>query len=62
MMNEQQKNEVIKALAYGKTPEEIVEAADVTLEEVSEVAMTCAEEITEFRDAFKNGGLINEYD
>jgi len=59
-MNDQQKNEVIKALAYGKTPEKIVDAEDVTLEEVSEVATACAEEIAEARSAYKKGGFINE--
>ena len=61
-MNDEQKNEVIKALAYGRTPEEIVEAEDVTIEEVSEVAMTCAEEIAEARGTYKEGGFINESD
>jgi len=59
-MNDQQKNEVIKALAYGRTLDEIVQAENVELAEIVIVKTTCSAEIEEMREQYKNGGYIND--
>ncbi len=55
-MNKMIEHEVIKALAYGKTVDEICEAEDVTREKVLEVEKECAKEIDERKEELKNGG------
>lgn len=61
-MNDQKKNEIIKALAYGRTPEEIADAEDVTLQEVLDIQSTNDPEITETRAELEKGGFINGND
>jgi len=57
-MSNQQTNEVVKALAYGETPEQIaaVEGMDITT--VREIQTTRADEITEERDMLKEANYI----
>lgn len=61
-MNDQKKNEIIKALAYGKTPEEIADAEDVLTQDVIEVEDMNGPEIAETRAEFEKGGFINGND
>jgi hypothetical protein len=58
-MNGQKENEVIKAFAYGKTPDEIVNAEDITLQEVLEIQSRDASEIAKARAEFEDGGFID---
>lgn len=58
-MNDQQRNEIIKALAYGKEPEAIVEAEGVELSEVNDIAAICSVEIEDTRAELEKGGFLN---
>lgn len=58
-MNDQQRNEIIKALAYGKTPEEITGAEGVELSEVSDIAALCSFEIEDTRAELVKGGFLD---
>lgn len=57
-MSEQQKFEVIKALAYGEAPEQIAEAEGLTVEDIQSVAAECVEKIEQRRAALKEAGYI----
>lgn len=57
-MSKQQKIEIIKALAYGETPERIAEAEGLTVEDVKSVAAECVEKIEQRRAALKGAGYI----
>ena len=59
-MNNEQKNEVLKALAYGRTPEKIAEAEDVELTEVENIQSEHADEIAEMREQYRKAGFIND--
>lgn len=61
-MNDQKKNEVIKALAYGRTPEEIVDAEDVTLQEVLDIQSANGPVIAETRADLAKGGFVDGND
>lgn len=55
-MDKQQRNEVIKALAYGKTPEAIAAAEGVELGEVRSITYR---EIKDARADLEKGGFVN---
>lgn len=59
-MNDQQKSEIIKAFAYGSTPEAIAEAEGVELSEVKDIKAFCDLEIEEARAEFEKGGFLND--
>lgn len=61
-MNDQKKNEIIKALAYGRTPDKIVNAEDITLQKVLEIQSTSGPEIAETRADLEKGGFYNGSD
>lgn len=58
-MGEQQKYEIIKALAYGETPEQAAAAEDVEVSAVREIQRTEAAEIVEERDMLRKAGYID---
>lgn len=58
-MNDQQRNEIIKALAYGNAPEAIADAEDVELSEVKDIKARCGLEIEEVRAELQEGGFLN---
>ena len=58
-MTNQKKFEIIKALAYGQSPEQIATAEDVTPVEVQEIQQFCAAQIAVRRDALKQAGYIS---
>lgn len=51
--------EIIKALAYGKTPQEIAEAETVTVKAVTDIYAAHWQEITDARAKLENGGFFN---
>lgn len=55
-MDRQQRSEAVKALAYGKTPEEVADAEGVELAEVHEIADG---EISDARANLEKGGFLN---
>ena len=57
-MTNQKKFEIIKALAYGAASEQIADAEEVTVTEVVEIKISCAEQIAVRRDALKQVGYI----
>lgn len=57
-MTDQQKNEVIKALAYGESTEQIAEAEGIEISQVQEIQQTCTAEITEEKDMLKKAGYL----
>ena len=59
VMGEQQKYEIIKALAYGETPEQAAAAEDVEVSAVRKIQSTEAVEIAEERDMLRKAGYIN---
>ena len=56
-MNKMIEHEVIKALAYGKSEEEIFNAEDVTIEEVKEVKERCKDDIAKRKEEITHGGF-----
>ena len=58
-MSEQQKYEIIKALAYGETPEQAAEAEGMEVSAVREIQSTEAAEIVEEREMLRKAGYIN---
>lgn len=58
-MNEQQKNEIIKALAYGMTPEQIAEAEAVDERDVIDIRDAHGPEIAEARAEYEKEGFFN---
>ena len=58
-MSEQQKYEIIKALAYGETPEQAAEAEGMEVSAVKEIQSTEAAEIVEEREMLRKAGYIN---
>lgn len=58
-MNDQQRNEIIKALAYGMTPEQIAEAEAVDEQEVIGIREAHGPEIAEARAEFEKGGFFD---
>ena len=58
-MNNQPKTEIIKALAYGMTPEQIAEAEAVDEQEVIGIRDAHGPEIAEARAEYEREGFIN---
>lgn len=59
-MTEQQKMEIIKALAYGNTPEQVAAAEDMTVSEILEIATSCEKEVTGRRDELRKAGYVDD--
>ncbi len=59
IMTNQQKMEIIKALAYGETPEQAAKAEGLTLADVQAVQQSCAGDIAEERAMLKKVGYIH---
>lgn len=57
-MSEQQKMEIIKALAYGKDPTQIAEAEGIDVALVLEVQQNDAAEITEEAEMLRKAGYL----
>ncbi len=57
-MTEQRKMEIIKALAYGETPEQAAATEGVDVSEVLEIQQADAAEITEEREILKGAGYL----
>lgn len=58
-MNGQQQSEIIKALAYGMTPERIAEAEAVTEQEVIDIREAHGPEIAEARAEYQKEGFFD---
>ena len=58
-MTNQQKFEVVKALAYGETPEQAAKAEGLALADVQTVQQSCAGDISEERAMLKKVGYIH---
>lgn len=58
-MNNEQKQEIIKALAYGKTPKEIAAAERVSSQDVRELEAAQADAIAQAREEYEKGGFTN---
>lgn len=58
-MTDQQKFEIIKALAYNETPEQIAVAEGISIVAVQEIQQSCANEIAEEREMLRKAGYIN---
>ncbi|MVB09514.1 hypothetical protein CAFE_01700 [Caprobacter fermentans] len=59
-MTNQQINEIIKALAYGETPQQIADAEGVTVSDVQQVQRDYAMEIDYERQTLRKVGYIHE--
>ena len=59
-MSDQRKMEIIKALAYGETPEQAATAEGVDVSEVVEIQKSEADDIAEERDMLRKAGYIHE--
>lgn len=57
-MSDQRRAEIIKALAYGESPEQIAEAEGVSIAEVQRLAADAAAEIQTERDILRTAGYI----
>ena len=57
-MSEQQKFEVIKAFAYGRTAEEIALAEEIDISEVEKVQRECASDIAEEIEDLRKAGYL----
>lgn len=58
-MSNEQKFEIIKALAYGRTASEIVDAEGVTDQDVMDIQIRNATAIANERAALKRGDYLN---
>lgn len=58
-MNDQQRNEIIKALAYGMTPELIAEAEALDERDVIDIRNAHGPEIAEARAEYEREGFFN---
>lgn len=58
-MTNQQINEIIKALAYGETAEQIAAAEGVTVADVEQVQSDYASDISAEQTMLKGAGYIN---
>ena len=54
-MTEQVKAEIIKAFAYGKTPQEVVNAMGISLEEAKKLQQESAKAIEERKSQLESG-------
>lgn len=57
-MTEQRKAEIIKALAYGETPEQAAEAEDESVAAVQQIVIDAAAEIAAEREVLKKAGYL----
>ena len=57
-MTEQVKAEIIKAFAYGKTPQEVVNAMSISLEEAKKLQQESAKAIEERKSQLESGGWL----
>ena len=57
-MTEQVKKEIIKAYAYGKTPQEAAAAMGISLEDAKRLQEENAEEIEERKSQLESGGWL----
>lgn len=57
-MGKQQKYEIIKALAYGETPEQAAAAEGISVSEVQKVQCTYVADIAKERETLKKAGYI----
>lgn len=51
--------EIVKALAYGETPEQAAAAEGVGAEEAREIARSCAAEVAAERETLRKAGYID---
>ena len=58
-MSEQTKNEIIKALAYGETPEQAAEVEGIQVSDVQQIAVTDTAEIQAEREMLRKAGFLN---
>ena len=59
-MTNQQKFEVVKAFAYGETPEQIAAAEGISPAEAQQVQRTCAGDIAEECETLRKAGYLND--
>ena len=59
-MSLQKIQEIIKAIAYGETAEQIADVEDVTVADVEKVRQNYAADIEYEREQLKGAGYINE--
>ena len=59
-MSNQRKMEIIKALAYGETPEQAATAEGIDVAAVLEIQQSEAADIAEERDMLRKAGYIHE--
>ena len=59
-MNEQRKMEIIKALAYGESPEQAAAAEGIDVLTVQEIQRDCAAEVAEERETLKKAGGLHD--
>ena len=57
-MTNQQKFEIIKALAYGETAEQAAAAEGVPVTEVRQIAVNCAADISAEKEMLKKAGYL----
>lgn len=57
-MTNQQKFEIIKALAYGETAEQAAAAEGVAIAEVQKIAVNCTAEISAEKEMLKKAGYL----
>ena len=58
-MTNQQKFEVIKAFAYGETPEQIAVAEGISPAEAQQMQQTCVGDIAEEREMLRKAGYLS---
>ena len=58
-MTDQRKMEIVKALAYGETPEQAAAAEGVGAKEAREIARSCAAEVAAERETLRKAGYLN---
>lgn len=57
-MTAQQINEIVKALAYGETPDQVAAAEGVTVVDVQQINKDYAADIVDERNMLKGAGYI----
>ena len=58
-MTEQQKMELVKALAYGEMPQRAAAAENTGVADALEIRQSCAAEIAEEREILKKAGYLD---
>jgi len=59
-MGPQKIQEIIKAIAYGETAEQIAEVEDVTVADVKKVRENYSDDIKHEREQLRKAGYLNE--